>query len=87
MLEARLDIMRIIGILRINEIRAAATIFAPGKAEREKNTPQAKTAPTGAENTALNTTASNDEASLTKPELFRTKTSGFPVEKLDIYPP
>jgi len=74
-------------MLRTSEISIAAIIFAPGNAEREKNTPQANTAPTGAEKTALNTTASNDEASLTKPELLRTKSSDFPVEKLDICPP
>jgi hypothetical protein len=83
-LDAKLDIIIIMGIFKTKDISMAATIFAPGKAESEKNTPHARTAPTGAEKTALNTIASKADASLTKPELFRTNRSGFPVEKLVI---
>lgn len=76
--------MIMIGIFKTKDISMAATIFAPGNAESEKNTPHARTAPTGAEKTALKTIASKADASLTNPELFRTNRSGFPVEKLVI---
>jgi len=76
--------MIMIGIFKTKDISMAAMIFAPGNAESEKNTPHARTAPTGAEKTALKTIASKADASLTNPELFRTNRSGFPVEKLVI---
>ena len=72
MLDAMSAIMITIGMLITSEISVAVTRSAPGKAVSAKNTPQARVAPTGAENTALNTIASKADASRTRPVLLRT---------------
>src|SRR5215469_11199003 len=78
MLDAMAAIMITIGMLMTNEMSVAVTMSAPGNAESAKNTPQASVAPTGAENTALNTIASNALASRTRPVLLRTKSCCSP---------
>src|SRR5579875_3502812 len=72
MLEAISAIMITTGALIANEISVAVTRSAPGNTDSAKNTPQARVAPTGAENTALNTIASNADAWRTRPVLLRT---------------
>src|SRR5664280_498298 len=71
MLDAIKAIMMTTGMFKTNEAIVAVTRSAPGNALRAKNTPHARVAPTGAENTALKTIASNAEASRTRPVLFR----------------
>src|SRR5512138_2157977 len=79
MLDASNPIMITIGTLITSEISVAVTKSAPGNAESAKNTPQARVAPTGAENTALNTIASNADASRTRPVLLRTNSCCLPL--------
>src|ERR1700685_2358273 len=90
MLEAISDIMITMGMLITSEISVAVTRSAPGNADRAKNTPQARVAPTGAENTALKTIASKAEASRTRPVLLRTKSCCSPRASVlmgDLLPP
>src|SRR5262252_2739936 len=72
MLEAISAIITRTGALMTNAMIVAVTRSAPGNSESAKKTPQARVAPTGAENTALKTIASNAEASRTSPVLLRT---------------
>src|SRR3984893_19493387 len=60
------------GTFRTNETIVAVTRSLPGNADKAKKTPQARVAPTGAENTALKTIASKAPASRTNPVLLRT---------------
>ena len=79
MLEASSAIMMMTGMLITPEITVAVTMSAPGKSVSDAKTPQARVAPTGAENTALKIVASSAEASRTSPVLWRTNSWLPPV--------